>query len=94
MARFQVPDHLGWHEQGDGRLYLRSCTGFQRPRRIVDDARAKLRTALREIVAEYGVDPILMPSQDILLSEIDAGDRDAIEAKSCDLPTAYVLQRT
>jgi sulfite reductase (ferredoxin) len=78
MARFQVPDHLGWHEQGDGRLYLGLPVSSGR---IVDDARAKLRTALREIVAEYGVDPILMPSQDILLSEIDAGDRDAIEAK-------------
>ncbi|HEU0218276.1 MAG TPA: NADPH-dependent assimilatory sulfite reductase hemoprotein subunit, partial [Stellaceae bacterium] len=35
----------------------------------------------REIVAEYGVDPILMPSQDIILSEIDPADRDAIDGK-------------
>ncbi|HVH78776.1 MAG TPA: NADPH-dependent assimilatory sulfite reductase hemoprotein subunit, partial [Stellaceae bacterium] len=64
MARFQVPDHLGWHEQGDGKLYfgLPISSG-----RIADDARTKLRTALREIVADYGCDPILMPSQDIIL---------------------------
>ena len=44
-------------------------------------ARAReLRTALREIVAEFGVDPILMPSQDIILSEIGPEDRDAITA--------------
>lgn len=78
MARFQVPDHLGWHEQGDGKLYLGLPISSGR---IIDDARTKLRTALREIVAEYGVDPILMPSQDIILSEIDPADREAIDGK-------------
>jgi sulfite reductase (ferredoxin) len=78
MARFQVPDHFGWHEQGDGKLYLGLPISSGR---IIDDGRSKLRTALREIVAEYGVDPILMPSQDIVLSEIDPADRDAIEAR-------------
>ena len=78
MAKFQVPDHLGWHEQGDGKLYLGLPISSGR---IADDARSHLRTALREIVAEFGVDPILMPSQDIILSEIDPADRDAIEAR-------------
>ncbi|HZK91559.1 MAG TPA: NADPH-dependent assimilatory sulfite reductase hemoprotein subunit [Stellaceae bacterium] len=78
MAKFQVPDHLGWHEQGDGKLYLGLPIANGR---IVDDGRSHLRTALREIVAEYGADPILMPSQDIILSEIDPADRDAVEAK-------------
>jgi sulfite reductase (ferredoxin) len=73
-----VPDHLGWHEQGDGKLYLGLPISSGR---IVDGGRAKLRTALHEIVAEYGVDPILMPSQDIILSAIDPADRDAIEAR-------------
>ena len=31
---------------------------------------ARIRTALREIVARFGCDPILMPGQDIILSEI------------------------
>jgi sulfite reductase (ferredoxin) len=78
MEKFQVPDHLGWHEQGDGKLYLGLPISSGR---IIDDSRAKLRTALREIVGEYGVDPILMPSQDIILSEIDPADRAAIEAR-------------
>jgi sulfite reductase (ferredoxin) len=78
MAKFQVPDHLGWHEQGDGKLYLGIPISSGR---IADDERSRLRTALREIIAEYGADPILMPSQDILLSEIAPADRDAIEAK-------------
>jgi sulfite reductase (ferredoxin) len=73
-----VPDHLGWHEQGDGKLYLGLLISSGR---IIDDERSHIRTALREIVAEFGVDPILMPSQDIILSEIDPADRYAIEAK-------------
>src|SRR5262249_57458616 len=77
MPVFVVPDHLGWHEQGDGKVYLgvRVSSG-----RIVDDERSRIRTALREIVSHFRCDPILMPSQDLILSEIRPADRDAIEA--------------
>jgi sulfite reductase (ferredoxin) len=73
----QVPDHLGWHEQGDGRLYLGLPVASGR---IADEGRSRIRTALREIVARFGCDPILTPSQDVILSEIRREDRDAIEA--------------
>ena len=77
MPEFRVPDHLGWHEQGDGRLYL----GVPVPSgRIADDEHGRLRAALREIVARFGVNPILMPTQDVILRDIDPADRDAIEA--------------
>ena len=40
MPEFRVPDHLGWHEQGDGRLYL----GVPVPSgRIADDEHGRLR---------------------------------------------------
>jgi sulfite reductase (ferredoxin) len=77
MPEFRVPDHLGWHEQGDGRLYLGVPVASGR---IVDDERVLLRSALRDIVARFRCDPILMPSQDIILSEIDPADRAAITA--------------
>jgi sulfite reductase (ferredoxin) len=77
-ADFAVPDHLGWHEQGDGKLYLGLPISSGR---IVDDGASTLRTALREIVTEYGCDPILMPSQDIILSEIKPADRAAITSR-------------
>src|SRR5438132_8795027 len=77
MPEFQVPDHLGWHQQGDGKLYLGLPIASGR---IVDDGDARLRTALREIVERFGCDPILMPSQDIILSEVRPEDRDAITA--------------
>ncbi len=77
LPPFAVPDHLGWHEQGDGKLYLGIPVASGR---IVDDERAQVRTALREIVARFGADPILMPSQDIILGEIRPEDRKAITA--------------
>jgi sulfite reductase (ferredoxin) len=77
MPDFAVPDHLGWHEQGDGKLYLGVPVESGR---IVDGERIRIRTALREIVARFRVDPILMPSQDIILSQIAPADRAAITA--------------
>src|SRR5271168_4284052 len=70
---FVVPDHLGWHEQGDGKLYLGIPVSSGR---IVADIRA----VLQEIVSRFRCDPILMPSQDIILSEVRPADRSAIEA--------------
>ena len=73
---FSVPDHLGWHEQGDGRLYIGIPVSSGR---IADGEQSRIRTALREIVERFRCDPILMPSQDIILSEIRPQDRGAIE---------------
>jgi sulfite reductase (ferredoxin) len=76
MPDFAVPDHLGWHAQGDGLFYFGIPVASGR---IVDGEGVQLRTALREIVRQFGCDPVLMPSQDIILSEIRAEDRAAIE---------------
>jgi sulfite reductase (ferredoxin) len=73
MAPFEVPDHLGWHEQGDGKLYLGIPVSSGR----IDN---HIRAALRDIVSRFRCDPILMPSQDIILSEIRPEDQTAIEA--------------
>jgi sulfite reductase (ferredoxin) len=77
MPAFAVPDHLGWHEQGDGRLYLGLPITSGR---IVDGDNTTPRSALREIVARFQCNPILMPSQDIILSDIDPADRGPIIA--------------
>ena len=72
-----VPDFLGWHEQGDGRWWL----GVPVPSgRIADVDGQRIRTALREVVARFAIDPVLTPQQDILLTDIDPGDRAAVEA--------------
>jgi sulfite reductase (ferredoxin) len=76
MPEFQVPDHLGWHEQGDGLLYLGIPVVSGR---IVDAGNVRLRSALRTIVARHRCDPILTPGQDIILSNVAPADRAAID---------------
>jgi sulfite reductase (ferredoxin) len=77
MAPVTIPDHLGWHAQGDGKFWL----GVPVPSgRVADTEGVLLRTALREIVTRFGVDPVLTPDQDVLLSNAREEDRAAIEA--------------
>jgi sulfite reductase (ferredoxin) len=74
---FQVPDLLGWHEQGDGKGWL----GVPVPSgRIADVGPMHLRTALRDVVSRFGCDPTFTPQQDVLLTNIAPGDRAAVEA--------------
>ena len=77
MPRLHIPELLGWHEQGDGRWWL----GVPVPSgRIQDSEAMRLRTALRQVVERFGVDPIMTAQQDILLSNIQDAERDAIDS--------------
>ena len=76
LPKLRVPDPMGWHAQGDGDMWL----GLPVPSgRIADHTGVELRTALREVVDRFGSDPVLCSTQDILLTNIDPGNRDAIE---------------
>jgi sulfite reductase (ferredoxin) len=76
LPRFAVPDHLGWHPQGDGRWWL----GLPVPSgRIADTAEARLRGALRSAIELHDLAPILTPQQDLLLSDVREEDRAAVE---------------
>ena len=75
MPAFELPELLGWHEQGDGAWWL----GVPLPAgRIADAGPVRLRTALREAVRRYGIDPVLTPQQDVLLSNVAARYRGAL----------------
>jgi sulfite reductase (ferredoxin) len=75
MPSLQVPELLGWHEQGDGKWWL----GVPVPSgRIADVGAVRLRTALRMVVQRYGIDPVLTPQQDILLANIAPRHRGAV----------------
>ena len=69
----QVPEVLGWHEQGDGQLWL----GVPVPSGRIEGA---LRTALREAVRRFAIDPVFTAQQDVLLTNVAAVDRDALQA--------------
>ncbi len=70
-------DHIGWHEQGDGRLFygLNVENG-----RILDGDEFRLKTALREICRKYRPGIRLTPHQSILLTDIEPADRAGLEA--------------
>lgn len=77
LPRFKVPDHLGWHEQGDGRWWF----GLHIPAgRIADHGEVRLRTALREAAQVFGVNPVATSRQDLLLTDVQPKDRAALEA--------------
>jgi sulfite reductase (ferredoxin) len=76
IAAWTVVDHLGWHEQGDGRLYL----GIPIPSGRIADGEARIRTALRTIVERFQVPPTLTPTQDIILADVRPEDRAALDA--------------
>jgi len=61
-------DLLGWHVQADGRLFLGL---FVETGRIRDGESARLKTALREVIARYRPEIRLTPSNNLLLANIE-----------------------
>ena len=71
-----VDDHLGWHEQGDGRLFL----GINVENgRIKDEGSLRLKSGLRAILRRFGMETRLTALQSVLLCDIDPRDRAEIE---------------
>ncbi len=70
-------DHIGWHEQGDGRLFygLNVENG-----RVHDEEGLLLKTALRKIATTYQPVLRLTSHQSILLCDIAPSDRAGIES--------------
>ncbi len=77
MPEFEVLDHLGWNEQGDGNLYLGIPVENGR---IVDRGVYRLRSGLRALVERFNLPVRLTAQQNILLTDIRPEDRPAIEA--------------
>jgi sulfite reductase (ferredoxin) len=69
-------DHLGWHEQGDGRWFygLNVENG-----RIHDTDQLQLKTALREICTKHRPGIRLTAHQSILFTDVAASDRGSFE---------------
>lgn len=68
-------DLFGWHNQTDGRLFLGL---FVETGRIKDTPLVRLKSALRKVVQDFGVEVRLTPSQNAILTNVPATHRDAI----------------
>ncbi|BDA68963.1 Sulfite reductase, ferredoxin dependent [Calothrix sp. PCC 7716] len=77
LIKFRYHDFLGWHEQGDGKLFLGVSIDNGR---VKDEGDFKLKTALREIVEKYNLPIHLTPHQNALLCNITPENKEDIEA--------------
>ncbi|HEY4262735.1 MAG TPA: NADPH-dependent assimilatory sulfite reductase hemoprotein subunit [Schlesneria sp.] len=69
-------DHLGWHEQGDGKWFL----GLPIENgRIADGSSVQLKSALRQIFGSHCTSARITAQQNLLLCDISAGTRAAID---------------
>jgi sulfite reductase (ferredoxin) len=73
---FKYLDFLGWHEQGDGKLFLGISIVSGR---IKDEGTLQLRTALRAIVTKYQMPMRVTPHQNVLIYDISPADRAEID---------------
>ncbi|MEZ6057543.1 MAG: NADPH-dependent assimilatory sulfite reductase hemoprotein subunit [Planctomycetaceae bacterium] len=72
-----VDDHIGWHEQGDGRLFL----GLNIENgRIQDVGNFRLKSALRVLLAKYPVNTRLTALQGMIFCDIEPSQKSDFEA--------------
>ena len=76
LPEFKYLDFLGWHEQGDGKLFLGLSIENGR---IHDTEQLQLRAALRQIIEKFKLPIRLTPHQNALLYDIDPKNRAAID---------------
>nr|MBA2285121.1 NADPH-dependent assimilatory sulfite reductase hemoprotein subunit [Ktedonobacteraceae bacterium] len=72
-----VEDHLGWHQQGDGRWFLGL---YVENGRIKDSATQRMRTGLRQAIQQFRPGIRLTGQQNILLTDLAAEQREPLEA--------------
>ena len=77
LPKWQYKDFLGWHEQGDGKLFFGLSIENGR---IKDEGDFQLKTALRKIVTQYNIPMRLSANHNAILYEINPQDKAAIES--------------
>ena len=76
LPAWQFQDFLGWHEQGDGKLFLGI---FIENGRVQDKGSLKLKTALRKIIEQFNLPLRLTPNHNLIFCEIERSQQTAIE---------------
>lgn len=76
LPEFKYQDFLGWHDQGDGKLFYGISVENGR---IHDRGSLQLKTALRRIVETFNLPMLLTPHQNVLLYDIAPAQQRDIE---------------
>ncbi|MCT7949902.1 sulfite reductase, ferredoxin dependent [Ancylothrix sp. C2] len=77
LPEWKYEDFLGWHEQGDGKLFVGISIENGR---IKDEGNFQLKTALHEIVSKYNLPMLVTPHQNVLFYDIEPAIKAEIEA--------------
>jgi sulfite reductase (ferredoxin) len=72
LPEFRYEDFLGWHEQGDGKLFLGISVENGR---VKDEGGFQLKTALKTIVEKFSLPMLLTPHQNVLFYDIQPENR-------------------
>lgn len=76
LPEWKFEDYLGWHEQGDRKLFV----GVHiRNGRVHNQGKLRNKAALREIVEKFNVSMRVTPNQSVILCDIEPGDKAAIQ---------------
>ena len=76
LPEWKYLDFLGWHEQGDGKLFVGISVNNGR---IKDEGSFQLKTALREIVQKYNLPVLATPHQNVLIYDISPDIKQEIQ---------------
>ena len=76
LPEWKYQDFLGWHEQGDGKLFVGISIENGR---VKDEGSLQLKTALRTIVERFNLPMRLTPNHNVILYEIEPLEQQAIE---------------
>ncbi|MEO1446787.1 MAG: sulfite reductase, ferredoxin dependent, partial [Cyanobacteria bacterium J06635_11] len=77
LPEWKFEDYLGWHEQGDGKLFVGVHV---RNGRVHNQGTLRNKAALREIVETFNISMRVTPNQSVILCDIKPEDKDAIQA--------------
>ncbi len=77
LPEWRYEDYLGWHEQGDGKLFVGVHV---RNGRVHNEGKLRNKLALREIVEKYNVSMRVTPSQNVVFCDVSPEDKEAIQA--------------
>ncbi|MEB3828354.1 sulfite reductase, ferredoxin dependent [Phormidium sp. CCY1219] len=76
LPAFKYQDFLGWHEQGDGKLFYGISVENGR---IKDEGSFQLKTALRQIVEQFNLPMVVTPHHNLILGDISPEQQRDIE---------------
>lgn len=76
LPEWKYLDFLGWHEQGDGQLFVGISVENGR---IKDEGSFQLKTALREIVQKYNLPMLVTPHQNVMIYDISPDIKSEIQ---------------